>query len=160
MKALLTIAGSSYDATVNSCYAIIKNTNWTPEIIEIFYSERLQHRQNAEKAKEALAVILSEYLGNNDITINLNPFDEYNLDKYYLQIEEVIKRLFNKTVEISIDITCGKKIISGIMLKAASMHKNKIFHIYCVYVKSKAYFDRWFPLRPVNSQDIMDLLSL
>lgn len=161
MKALITVAGSKYDATINSCFAIVKRMRFVPQVVKIYYSERQQQRESAERAKTGIELILKHY-GQKDqpIEVELIPFDEYRLDEFCALVAKDIASCFQRRLETAIDITCGKKIVSGIMLKMGSEHRNKVLHIFYVYVTRKAYFDRWFPLRPLPSQDVMDMLAL
>ncbi|OGQ94245.1 MAG: hypothetical protein A2284_00470 [Deltaproteobacteria bacterium RIFOXYA12_FULL_61_11] len=159
MKSLITITGSRYDATVNSCYAILKRCGWTPDVVEVFHPQQAPFPEHARKAAEALSVILEDYHGHRGYKVNLHPFEETDLVSYSTAIEGIIKENFNQRIETAVDITCGRKVVSGVLLKTASVHRNKILHIFCVYVKAKAYFDRWYPLRPANSQDVMDLMT-
>lgn len=160
MKALITVAGGKYDATINACYAIIKRRQWVPDQVKIYFSDRQHHRDCADRAKEAISHILQQYGPSEAIALETVPFDEYKLDTLCERLVADLTEFSDRKAETAMDITCGKKLISGIMLKTGTEHKDKLKHIFYVYVTKKAYFDRWFPLRPMPSQDVMDLLTL
>jgi CRISPR/Cas system-associated protein Csm6 len=111
-KVWVTVVGTSVFAVVNPIWACCRTGDYIPEKVYLIVDKKV--RDNAEKVKNILKVLLSEFGKSPEIVEKI--CEETDFKRLISTIGEVIKREKLAGNEVAVDMTPGRKFMSAIMM--------------------------------------------
>ena len=161
MKVWISTVGWSPFAVINPLWAAcyFEWENFVPEKVVL-----LNNQTQDEKVKENydlvltwLIKILNEY-GTSEPVIESIDANESNMKEYAHTFHEVVEKHIQD--EIAIDMTPGRKFMSGIAMWTASQPKSNIAKLYYLQLWGQKYQNVPFIKIPAVSQRLINIKEL
>jgi len=161
MKVWISTVGWSPFAVINPLWAAcyFKWENFVPEKVILLNNQTQDERvkENYDLVLTWLIKILNEY-GISEPIIESVDANESNIKEYSHTFQGVVEKHINN--EIAIDMTPGRKFMSGIAMWYASQPKSTIAKLYYLHLKDNKYKDAPFIKIPAGSQRLINIKEI
>ena len=145
----LTLCGPSEWATFNSMWAVLKHHSYVPDKIYIFSFE--EDKERAELSKNRLRILLDVY--GKDIEPEIVTVDDSDIDGIVHAFRSVLEK--ERSNEISLDVTNGRKLMAMCALKAWPF--KDYAHVFELYIKTLREVNYPYMCIPLSLQHLYDL---
>lgn len=161
MKVWISTVGWSPFAVINPLWAAcyFEWENFVPEKVVLLNNQNQDEKvkENYDIVKLWLTRILNEY-SISDPVIESVDANENNMKEYAHTFQEVVEK--HILDEIAIDMTPGRKFMSGIAMWYASQPKSKIAKLYYLQLWGQKYKDLPFIKIPAVNQRLINIKEI
>jgi len=161
MKVWISTVGWSPFAVINPLWAAcyFKWENFVPEKVVLLNNQTQDEsvKKNYDLVQKWLKKILNEY-STSDPVIESVDANENNMTEYAQTFQDVIEKHLRD--EIAIDMTPGRKFMSGIAMWYASQQKSNVAKLYYLQLWGRKYQDVPFIKIPAVNQKLINIKEL
>ena len=158
MKVWISTVGWSPFAVINPLWAAcyFKRENFVPEKVILLNNQNQNEsvKKNYGIVEAWLTRIINEYRGREPIIESVEA-NESNMKEYAQTFQQVIEKHLKD--EIAIDMTPGRKFMSGIAMWYASQPKSNIAKLYYLQLWGRKYQNVPFIKIPMVNQKLINI---
>lgn len=149
-RAYISLLGRSIWASLNTFYAVLSETNYTPDLVWLVTEER--YEDDLAKLDEGIQIIGQgfDYKPKTRSTV----IEEGNIIDAGVEVRGIIESL-RPEFEVALDITSARKaLVAGALLATTDC---KLDHIYYLMIDTLDDISKPYPMIPRVYQHLMDL---
>ena len=154
-KVWVTVVGASVFAVVNPIWACCREEGYIPDKVYLIVDKKVKN--NAEKAKNILSVLISEF-GKNPEIIEIE-CAETDFKRLISTIGEAIKKEKLAGNEVAVDMTPGRKFMSAIIMYSGIGEdvEVKADRVYYLHLERNEYSDLPWNKIPMVHQKLYEM---
>jgi len=152
-RAYITSLGRSVWALVNTYYAVLRDSDYYPDMIYVFTTT--QYEPDLKKTLEAIKILNSEF----GIAPKINSQVVDDVEFYFATktIFDIIKGLKDKGYQVAIDITPGRKaLVVATVIPASRIGVDHVFYLSITSTEDAA---KPYLMIPLQHQQIRDFIE-
>lgn len=161
----LTVIGRSPFAVLNSIWAAIEKKDVYPNKFCLLMTENDPGTEESYKTiRNWLPRILEAHCGikidfDSEDDVFRVPIEENDMLDFRNKVQNYLDIFINGKMQVIIDITPGRKYMSGVLM-SAGLNSENIYAVYYNHLLLKKYQGDSYPLIPAPENQLYDLLKI